>query len=41
MEFFPIIIDHEMNGPTRINEKEKIINRVTKSWNLKIWNLPM
>lgn len=36
MEFSPIIIDHEMNGPTRINEKEKIINRVTKSWNLKI-----
>lgn len=36
MEFSPIIIDHEMNGPTRINKKEKIINRVTKSWNLKI-----
>lgn len=36
MEFFSIRISHEMNGPTRINEKEKIINRVTKSWNLKI-----
>lgn len=36
MEVFPIIISHEMNGPTRIGEEEKIVNRVTKSWNLKI-----